>query len=230
MASSVAARVCFIETKFFILVLYLLKSLSGYCLNIDWDDHISSAVILFIFPAWKRYRSCKSVYAWLVFLLLVNHGLISLLALVFISNGPFIAILLSINLLRFGQFFFNIMLWGIHLSNLCILDVCTASGSVISCVIHMYVRVLIFQSINDSLLCFSCPPWTWRAAASTTGLSRQSTGSGSSWCLDIFSRQGFLIFFITTVTLRITITCISTKTSPRTRILLKLMNSADILM
>ena len=62
------------------------------------------------------------------------------------------------------------MLWGIHLTNHCIVDLCTAVGSDISSV-QMYVRQLIFQSINDSLLCFSCPPWTWRAAPGTTGFS-----------------------------------------------------------
>jgi len=56
--------------------------------------------------------------------------------------------------------FFHFMLWGIHLTNRCIVDLCTAVGSDISSV-QMYVRQLIFQSINNSLLCFSCPPWTW---------------------------------------------------------------------
>ncbi len=74
--------------------------------------------------------------------------------------------------------FFHFMLWGIHLTNRCIVDLCTAVGSDISSV-QMYVRQLIFQSINDSLLCFSCPPWTLRAAPGTTGFF--------SW-LGVFSR------------------------------------------
>ena len=54
------------------------------------------------------------------------------------------------------------MLWGIQLSDLCIVDLCTACGRDISSV-KMYIRILIFQSINNSLLCFPGPPKTWRA-------------------------------------------------------------------
>jgi hypothetical protein len=55
--------------------------------------------------------------------------------------------------------FVYLMLWGMQLSNLCILDlwICTAGGS------NMYVRFLIFYSINDSLFGDSGP--LWKAAA-----------------------------------------------------------------
>ncbi len=60
--------------------------------------------------------------------------------------------------------FIHLMLWGIQLSNLCIVELCTASDSNISSV-TIYLRILTFQSISNPLLCFSGPPWTWRAAA-----------------------------------------------------------------
>ena len=57
---------------------------------------------------------------------------------------------------------FYLMLWGIQLSDLCIVDLCTACGGDISSV-KMYIGILIFQSINNYLLCSSGPPRTWRA-------------------------------------------------------------------
>ena len=147
------------------------------------------------------------------------------------------------------------MLWGIHLTNPCIVD-CTAVGSDISSV-QMYVRQLIFQSINNSLLCFSCPPWTWRAAPGTTGFSwvgvfsrgclRNSRQAVVSTCVLFFSAmvgtflvvvlmgncwrrtQCFtttIIFFTTTVTLRITSKGVLTSSnSPRSSIFLELIYS-----
>ena len=76
-------------------------------------------------------------------------------------------------LVKFG----HLMLWGIALLYLCIVDF-TAGGTSFITDEQMNVRMLIFQSINYSLLCFSRPPWTWRAAtACTTGFSCCSTGS-----------------------------------------------------
>ena len=87
-------------------------------------------------------------------------------------------------LAKFGP----VMLWGIQFSYLCIID-SIAGGSFISNV-QMNIRVLIFQSINDSFFCFSRFPWTWRTTAGgcTTGSSWWPTGSGSSKCRSVFSR------------------------------------------
>ena len=132
-------------------------------------------------------------------------------------------------------------------------DLCTAVGSDIFSV-HMYVRQLIFQSINDSLLCLSCSPWTSRAAPGTTGFSLLGVFSwgclrnscqavGSTCVLIILAMVGTclvvvlagncwrrtqcfmttIIFFTTTVTLRITsIGVLTSNNSPRSSIFLNL--------
>ena len=62
--------------------------------------------------------------------------------------------------------FGHLMLWGIALVYLCKVDF-TAGGTSFITDEQMDVRMRIFQSINYSLLCFSGPPWTWRAATAT---------------------------------------------------------------
>ena len=117
---------------------------------------------------------------------------------------------------------------------LCIVDF-TAGGTIFITDEQMDVRILIFQSINHSLLCFSGPPWTWRAATQgSTGFSCCCCSTRS--CLMRRSGKYFGFFAgllgcwrmthppAVTLTITFTFICNLTETSGRTRILIKMMD------